>query len=200
MKDAFALLAACFMQVSSLLCSSVLKMEAICSPKLRFPFIWLQDVRSQKTELFIVITMRTSNPTQYNKFFLSLFSVHILYFLYTSWEIVQKSLLPERYDFIFLKRPHLWHGNITPTKGWCKERRETYCVHVVNSPRTVLAYFMNEVKSCKGLMDAFCKSQERTVPACTAWCCDVRIVTPVSWTPPLTLFSLPPSSPHLNGK
>jgi hypothetical protein len=33
----------------------------------------------------------------------------------------------------------------------------------------VFAYFMNKVKSCKGLMDALCKSQERTVPACTAF-------------------------------
>jgi hypothetical protein len=36
------------------------------------------------------------------------------------------------------------------------------------------------------------------VLACTALCCDVRIVTPVSWTPSLTLFPQPPLSSHLN--
>jgi hypothetical protein len=52
----------CFQLVSCLAYSLTLKKEATC----RKTFDGLYDVISQKTELFTVTTVRTSNPTTFN--------------------------------------------------------------------------------------------------------------------------------------
>jgi hypothetical protein len=53
---------AAFTLVSCVVCSSTLKMEAICSSEIRSIFNELHCVIFQNIELFITIAVRTSNP------------------------------------------------------------------------------------------------------------------------------------------
>jgi hypothetical protein len=52
--------------VLNLAYSSTLTKEATCSSKMSMDFNGLHNVTSQKIELFIITTVRTSNPTQYS--------------------------------------------------------------------------------------------------------------------------------------
>jgi uncharacterized membrane protein len=67
-SQASALIAVCFMLVSCLAYSSTVKTEAISASKCRLTFTRLHGVISQKTDIFIVTAVKTSNPKQVIQF------------------------------------------------------------------------------------------------------------------------------------
>jgi hypothetical protein len=105
--------------------STTLKMEATCSPKCRLIFNGLRDVISQKKELFITTTVRTSNPI-FQEMFHCLLVVIILssrlYFIHNSVCCLSDSKYSEW--IIKGKRVIQWYWHLD--SKICRERGVTH--------------------------------------------------------------------------